>query len=78
MNEKQQEMVQRKIQKEARRYKVSEEDLVSAVSYLHDRNENNHLEADIFKSLLPNHFNFEPAENVLQFIADHADGDFVV
>jgi len=67
-------LIQRKIQKEARRYKVEEEQLVQAVSYLYYRNEVNHLEADIFRSLLPNHFDFEPAENVLQFISDHVEG----
>ena len=63
-----------KIRKEASRFKVPKEQLVQAVSYLSYQRAGNQLEADIYRDMLPENFDFEPAENVMQFISDQVEG----
>ena len=67
-------LLELKIRKEASRFKVPKEQLVQAVSYLSYQRAGNQLEADIYLDMLPEDFDFEPAENVIQFMVDHVEG----
>lgn len=69
-------LVERKIQKEASRFKIPKKQLVQAVSYLSYLHGGNRLEADIYRDMLPENFDFEPAENVIQFINEETDGEW--
>lgn len=69
-----QRLLELKIRKEASRFKVPKEQLVQAVTYLSYLHAGNQLEADIYLDMLPEDFDFEPAENVIQFMVDHVEG----
>lgn len=66
-------IIQKKIQSEAKRYKMSEQEVLHGVSYLSNMKDENKLEAEIYLDMLPDNYDFEPAENVIQFINDETD-----